>query len=182
LRVISVSDSTHPGEIGYYDTPGVACNVVVMGDYAYVADFTGGLRIVSVSDPAHPTEVGFHETPGHADDVVVVGDYAYVADGNAGLQIYQFYGAGVEEGKTSNALRMTPVPTIIRGVLELAAVDSRQHTAYRAELLDATGRRVAELHSGPNDVSRFGAGVYFVRDLESGGGGRGEVSKVVIQR
>ena len=53
-------------------------------------------------------------------------------------------------------------------------------------LRDATGRRVAELHPGPNDVSRFGAGVYFVRSAVSGQRsavrGQGEVYKVVITR
>lgn len=86
----------------------------------------------------------------------------------------------VAEEKPAPVTGHPALPTIIRGVLELAAVDSRQHTAYRAELLDATGRRVAELHSGPNDVSRFCAGVYFVRSAVSGE--RSAVSKVVIQR
>ena len=69
--------------------------------------------------------------------------------------------------------------TIVRGVLELA-VDSRQHTAYRAGLLDATGRRVAELRPGTNDVSRLAPGVYFVRS--AAGGERSAVRKVVIER
>jgi len=54
-------------------------------------------------------------------------------------------------------------PSIVRGVLDLA-VDSRHRTAFRAELLDAIGRRVAELHPGLNDVSGLAPGVYFVRE------------------
>ena len=109
----------------------------------------------------------------------------YVADEDAGLQICQFCGAGVEETPSAEVRSTNAIPTIVRGVLELA-VDSRQHTAYRAELLDATGRRVARLHPGPNDVSRLAPGVYFVRSAvsgeRSGVRGRGEVRKVVVTR
>jgi len=42
-------------------------------------------------------------------------------------------------------------------------VDSRQHTAYRAGLLDVSGRSVMTLKPGPNDVSRLAPGVYFIR-------------------
>lgn len=33
--------------VGFYDTPGVAFDVVVAGDYAYVADEYGGLIILN---------------------------------------------------------------------------------------------------------------------------------------
>ncbi len=56
-------------------------------------------------------------------------------------------------------------PTIIRGVLVLGAVDSRQNTAYRADLLDISGRKVLDLHPGANEVSRLSPGVYFVRAI-----------------
>jgi len=69
--------------------------------------------------------------------------------------------------------------TIIRGVLEMPAAASRKLQAA-SWLLDATGRRVAELHPGPNDVSRLSPGVYFVRSAV--GGEQSAVRKVVIQR
>jgi len=49
-------------------------------------------------------------------------------------------------------------------------------------LLDAAGRQVMKLRPGENDVSRLGPGVYFIRGPGSGGEGRGETRKVVIQR
>jgi hypothetical protein len=87
LRIINVSDPAHPGEVGFYDTPGYAYGVAVSGSYAYVADGDSGLRIINVADPAHPSEVGFYDTPGYAYGVAVSGSYAYVADGNSGLVI-----------------------------------------------------------------------------------------------
>jgi hypothetical protein len=57
-------------------------------------------------------------------------------------------------------------PTIVRGVLNLG-VHSRQNTEYRAELLDAAGRKVIELHAGATDVSGLPPGVYFVRGAQA---------------
>jgi len=76
-----------PFEVGSYDTPGEANDLVVSGSYAYVADGAAGLRIVRVADPESIEEVGRVDTPGDARDVVVSGVYAYVADGTEGLQI-----------------------------------------------------------------------------------------------
>jgi len=51
------------GELGAYDTPGLAQGVALLGGYAYVADRNGGLRIVDVSDPTHPQSVGATTIP-----------------------------------------------------------------------------------------------------------------------
>lgn len=85
---------------------------------------------------------------------------------------------GLREADTATA--PPAAPTIVRGVLFLgpSAVSGQPAAA----LLDISGRKVMELHPGRNDVSRFGAGVYFVRDLGSGSSGRGEMRKVVIAR
>ena len=177
LRVITVTDPAHPVEVGYCDTPDYAYGVAVSGSYAYVADADSGLRVISVTDPAHPVEVGYYDTPGLAHGVAVIGDYAYVGDESAGLQIYQFYGAGVEETPNAEVRTADPMPTIVRGVLVLGAVDGRQQSGYRAELLDAAGRRVMGLKAGANDVRALAPGVYFVRDAQAQA-----VRKVVITR
>ncbi|MBN2464016.1 hypothetical protein JXD38_00115 [candidate division WOR-3 bacterium] len=70
-------------------------------------------------------------------------------------------GGGVEE-EPNVEVRTTNVPTIVRGVLVLGAVDSRQNTACRVELLDVSGRKVLDLHPGANDVRGLAPGVYFV--------------------
>ncbi len=51
LRVIDVHDIFNPVEIGYYDTPGTAWKVKVVGGFAYVADGEGGLQIISLRCP-----------------------------------------------------------------------------------------------------------------------------------
>jgi hypothetical protein len=69
--------------------------------------------------------------------------------------------------------------SIIRGSLFLPAV-SGQRQAASAGLLDISGRKVADLRPGANDVSRFAPGVYFARSAASGE--RSAVCKVVIGR
>jgi hypothetical protein len=85
---------------------------------------------------------------------------------------------GVQETSNGEVRRTNRIPTIVRGVLELT-VDSKEHTAYRAALLDISGRKVLDLHSGPNNVGGLAPGIYFVRSAESGG--RSAVRKIVIE-
>ena len=69
--------------------------------------------------------------------------------------------AGVAEGQPQ-AVSLKPQATLLRGVLVLGAVGSRQNAGDRSELLDVSGRKVLDLHPGTNDVSRLSPGVYFV--------------------
>jgi len=80
------------------------------------------------------------------------------------IEVYPLYriglAGGVEETPSAE-VRTTNAATIVRGVLVLGGVDSRQNTVYRAELLDAAGRKVMELMPGANDVRGLAPGVYF---------------------
>ncbi|MFM6513497.1 MAG: Calx-beta domain-containing protein [Microcystis panniformis] len=58
----------------------------VVGNYAYLADWTSGLQIIDISNPTNPILKGNYDTDA-AYGVEVVGNYAYVADGSSGLQI-----------------------------------------------------------------------------------------------
>ncbi len=80
LRIINVSNPKVPNEIGFYDTPGWAYDLVLTGSTAFIADFHRGLRVINVANPNAPIEVGFYDTPGFALGVDLIGDYAYVAD------------------------------------------------------------------------------------------------------
>jgi len=89
-------------------------------------------------------------------------------------------GAGVEESYMPQATSHKPGATVVRGALVLGAVDSRQDTAYGAELLDVSGRTVLNLHSGANDVSRLAPGVYFIREVPTASTPRSQVVRKVI--
>lgn len=69
------------------DGAGVIQNVVVQGDYAYIAAGEVGLRILNISNPEQPFEVAQFDTAGYALEVAVVEDYAYIADELYGLRI-----------------------------------------------------------------------------------------------
>ena len=85
---IDVSNPENPTLKGNYDTPGIASDVEVVGNYAYVADgWDGGLQIIDISNPTNPIFIGNYDTNSVANDVEVVGNYAYVADDMAGLKI-----------------------------------------------------------------------------------------------
>ncbi len=86
---------------------------------------------------------------------------------------------GVEETQDTEVRTPNADPTIVRGVLLLGAVGSRQNTGHRAVLLDAAGRKVMELAPGANDVSALAPGVYFV--TEHGVRSKAYVRKVVVQ-
>lgn len=87
LRILDISDSTHPVEVGFFNTPGSAKDVEVAGSYAYIAGGTSGLHILDISNPANPAEVGFYDTPGNAESLVILDNYAYVTDNESGLRI-----------------------------------------------------------------------------------------------
>jgi len=74
-------------ELGHYDTEGESWEVVVIGNYVYVADYFGGLLIIDVSDSENPDEVGSFETQDRAYGVCIADNCAYVADGNRGIQV-----------------------------------------------------------------------------------------------
>ncbi|CAL7964388.1 large repetitive protein [Gammaproteobacteria bacterium] len=90
LEIIDITISTTPVLVGSYTTADdSALGVVVIGDYAYVANGRAGLKIINVANPVEPVLIGslFLGADGIANEVAVLGNYAYVADDIAGLKI-----------------------------------------------------------------------------------------------
>jgi DNA-binding beta-propeller fold protein YncE len=99
------------------------------------------------------------------------------------ILVYSDVPPGVQEMPNAEVRMASAGPTVVRGVLVLGAVDSRQHTAYKAELLDVGGRKVMELKPGANDVRDLPPGVYFIRERQQAASSRPQaVCKVVITR
>ena len=100
---------------------------------------------------------------------------------HGGSSVSVLLDAGGAVAETPSAeVRMTNAATVVRGVLWQTAYGT-QHTAYRAELLDAAGRKVMELRAGANDVSRLAPGVYFVRQAQAQAQPRA-IRKVIVRR
>jgi len=187
LRIVSVTDPVNPVEVGcLVDPNNSAVRLAVSGNYVYVVRGIGpsadGLRVISVADPANPVVVGYHYMGRNC--AALSGDYAYVCNSYS-FVVLQFYGGGVEETPSVEVRTLSVGQTVVRGVLVLGAADSRQHSAYRAELLDISGRKVMGLQPGANDVNRLSPGVYFVRQqstFSSQHSGASSVFKVVVAR
>jgi hypothetical protein len=91
LRVISVADPAHPVEVAYWESSGGAGgahDVVVRGEYAYVADNIFGLWIVSIADMRHPVQVGYWDAGGGAMGVAVSDGFAYLAETDSCLSVF----------------------------------------------------------------------------------------------
>jgi hypothetical protein len=71
-------------------------------------------------------------------------------------------------------------PTIARGVLFLMGAST--HKPQAACLLDIAGRRVRDLHPGPNDVRSLAPGVYFVRQAPGVEREASLVAKVILTK
>jgi len=92
-------------------------------------------------------------------------------------QLYSVYRTsrpGVQES-APRLVAGSHLATIARGVLWVE--DRGQETGDRAALLDVSGRKVFDLHTGANDVSCLSPGVYFIREDQAQA-----VRKVVVQR
>jgi hypothetical protein len=88
LRVINVANPNAPVEASYFDTPGTAYGINIVGNHAYIADGMQGIRIINISNPLAPALVGSYNTNGTCFMSVVGGNYCYVADEyNSGLKI-----------------------------------------------------------------------------------------------
>ncbi|MEC4816878.1 MAG: DUF4347 domain-containing protein [Scytonema sp. PMC 1069.18] len=80
--------------LGQVDTPGASDDVVVVGNFAYIAANEAGLQIVDISKGEIVNSI---DTPGPAKDVVVVDNYAYIAGDAQGLQVIN-----LQNGSTTN--------------------------------------------------------------------------------
>jgi hypothetical protein len=89
VQLADIDGEAEIDPIGQVETPGLAGQVELSGDLAYVCDDTSGVQVIDISDPSTPTVIGSANTPGHAADVAVGEPYIYVADQNKGLAVLE---------------------------------------------------------------------------------------------
>jgi hypothetical protein len=92
LVIVDISNPSQPTWIGSSRTlPDEVLDIVVDGNYAYVANKTGGLRIIDISNPRNPYEIGSIPTDLWQEtySVALKGDYAYMGNATfaSGLKI-----------------------------------------------------------------------------------------------
>lgn len=84
LVIFDVSDPQSPRKVGAYAEE--ANDMILRGDYAYLAAPSEGLRVLDVSDPVHLTELGFYDTNGGVVAAYPDGKTVWLADSNGGLR------------------------------------------------------------------------------------------------
>jgi hypothetical protein len=89
LQVVEVlSPVPYPTLAGSDPSISYPCGVEVVGEYAYVADYSC-LTIIDISDPTDPVYVGATEPIFYVTDVAVTGDYAYALNNLQGEWAYR---------------------------------------------------------------------------------------------
>jgi hypothetical protein len=87
MVVLDISDMESPNELGSIMTPGDAVDLLIEGDYAYIADYEHGVRIVDISDPKNLVEVGHFDDSGQASKIVLKNNILYLAEKLGGFVV-----------------------------------------------------------------------------------------------
>ena len=147
-------------EVGALDELGSVADVHVSGEYAYLADSSGGLQVVDISDPANPARVSVFESPGstRGQGVFVAEPYLYLADGQ-GVRILN-----IEDPSDPQVIGFYDTLGFaldLQIVGDLAYVAAREGGFYIGDISDPTD---------PQHVSRlFDAGTDHVLDVQVSG-------------
>jgi hypothetical protein len=78
LHVLDLQNPEAPTEVAFSDSIATGSDIVLAGDYAYLAGSVNGLQIVNIADPVHPVLESRLALAGNAMSVVVSGNYVYV--------------------------------------------------------------------------------------------------------
>lgn len=131
-------------ELGQIDTGGLAYEIQVIGDIAYIGDGFGGLLLVDVSDPENPQEISsLHGGTGSPEDICIIDDLAFVADGADGLNIINISDSSspVEIGSFNDG-----------GLVHSVAV-----TGDHAFIVDGEGIEVVDIRNptNPTEITQY---------------------------
>ncbi|MDP8239588.1 MAG: choice-of-anchor D domain-containing protein, partial [Candidatus Hatepunaea meridiana] len=120
-----------------------ARDVVVQGDYAYVAAYASGLQIIDISDPEHPEVAGYwDDNPDMVEGVSVSGNFVYLAVSQSGLYVID-----VSDPANPNEIGSYDTPSFAVDVVVSG------HFAYVADRL--SGLRVIDI-SDPENPDEIG--------------------------
>jgi hypothetical protein len=90
VLALDISTPSNPSRIGKVTLPGIVKGIAILNQYAYVADYEGGLQVVDISTPATPRLAGYYGTTNQlwSAGISIYGGRAYIADETAGLQVF----------------------------------------------------------------------------------------------
>jgi hypothetical protein len=90
ILALDISTPSNPSRIGKLTLPGIVRGIAILNQFAYVADYEGGVQVVDISTPASPRLAGYYATTNQmwSAAISIYAGRAYVADLTAGLQIF----------------------------------------------------------------------------------------------
>ncbi len=187
VRIWDVSDLDEPVLHTTYRASHTSIdhNLYVLGNWVYLANYTGGLRVIDVSDISNPREIAFFDTYPARDGLGFSGawgTYPYFASGSVlissigeGLFVVRppFNKTNVEQAEpmeSSLAVEIFPNPAASEAFASVRIADPEE---VRVAVFDMIGRTVLELDpvrisTGttrriPLEVDRLPSGHYIVR-------------------
>ena len=80
--VLDVSNVANPSEVGRIASLSEINDIVISGNYAYIANGDSGLTIFDISTPSSPVLAGSYDAEGFIRDIAVSGNSVYAADGS----------------------------------------------------------------------------------------------------
>lgn len=80
LRIIDVANPRQPTYKGHFLFSGMVTDLVLSGNYAYVAAYNAGFQIIDISNPVNPIHKGSYVTAAFTIGVDLIGSYAYVTN------------------------------------------------------------------------------------------------------
>ncbi|MBM3313055.1 hypothetical protein FJY70_00520 [candidate division WOR-3 bacterium] len=163
FSVVDIGNPSRPQVVNYVVTSGEPVGLCLQDRYLLVLVGDSGLVVYNLEQPTTPCRVSDCCLPDWPVCVAGSGRDVYVMTEGLGLQVGRLMDDRTGDRRVSCSPSARGEGSIVRGALVLG-VDSRPPTAYRAELLDISGRKVMTLKPGANDVRPLAPGVYFVRE------------------
>jgi len=87
LRIFNVADPMAPAPLGYVDNLSRAYDLVILGDYAYMACDTAGVEVIEISDPTAPAPVTTYKGTVEAENIVGRDTLIYISDFSNGIDV-----------------------------------------------------------------------------------------------
>jgi hypothetical protein len=171
-----------PAQPYVLDTVGIAGwkSAVVVGGAQL---FAGGAELYRIDkrDPRDLRIVGQWTPPHEFRRLLWTPTYIYAPCYEAGVCVLETTHVAIAETKQTEGDQARKGASVVRGVLFMPEARGEKQEA-RGELRDISGRKVAELHPGANDVRSLAPGVYFVRPPSGVEREASGVTKVVVTR
>lgn len=177
VAIIDCATRSLRTRIGFPSIPWGICADPATGNVYCTSRQTNQVFILDGSGDSVLATVAVGELPGTA--YWGAGRHrAYIANENGhSISVLRDAPGAIEETVNDGRGTAKVGPTIVRGVLPLPASPT---PSIPVSLLDISGRKVAELRPGENDIRALSPGVYYIAAGLHGPGSRQEVRKVVV--